>query len=201
MRCGLTDAGGAVASGRGLFANVLKNSPAPEAPGCRRERRPRGIARVSGARGMTTVATKGTDGLDDGFDMVEAMDEAGCGDGDGLWHLLLADGSVAGCEDIPGAYLLARCLLEVVEGWTFDAAGRYVQLEATTQAPITPAAKSALARVRGVLKAARKSGVRFVLCYHVEGDPGWYMAWSAHFSKHSAAAELKDFLCGRMLWL
>ena len=137
---------------------------------------------------------------DTGFDMIETLDEALSGVGAALWYVLIAGDGVAGCEDTPGAYLISRCLLEAEWKYAFDEQGRCAPFDRTTRGLIDPAAEGALTRIRKVVSKGLRVGVPFVLCYHVEGDPGWYMAWSDHYDPRSADDALKDFVRGGMLW-
>lgn len=134
------------------------------------------------------------------FDIVDVLDEIASTE-NGLWYVLIAGGGMAGgWASAPGAYIMSRCLLEMESDSVFDAAGRFVRAHRSGRAKATAEAQRVRTRVRRALRDGQQTGAEFVLCYHVEGDPRWYMAWSDHHTKGSAVEAVKQYLTEGMLW-
>lgn len=133
------------------------------------------------------------------LNLVDALDEIHITE-QGLWYVLIAgDGSTGGASDEAGAFIMSRCLLEVVTGYAFDAAGRFVSAPHPGSGQGTAKSKRVRDRVRRALRDGKRAGAEFVICYHVEGDPGWYMEWSAAHSRRSAVDAARQYLTGGIL--
>lgn len=132
-------------------------------------------------------------------DLVEVLDEIQ-GTEPGLWYVLIVGNRSGGCTDEGGAYLMSRCLLEAATGYAFDAAGRFVSVPHSGSGQSTATAEQVRERVRRALRDGKRAGAEFVTCYHVEGDPGWYMEWSDDHDQGSAVEAVKEYLQDRMLW-
>jgi hypothetical protein len=144
--------------------------------------------------------SKGARNGDVNSNIVGALDEIESTE-DGLWYVLTAGGGWSGgCGDEGGAYVVSRCLMEVVHGHTFDAEGRFVRAPHPAPCRGTATARRVRDRVRQALREGRQAGAEFVICYHVEGDPGWHMEWSEAHSRKSAVEALKQFLRHGMPW-
>ncbi|QJW94605.1 hypothetical protein [Frigoriglobus tundricola] len=127
------------------------------------------------------------------FDIVAVLDEIQFTD-PSLWFVLIAGGTVGGCMDATGAYIMSRCLVEVETRHAFNAAGRFVRVPHSEWAKSTAKAKRVRDRVRRALRAGQQAGAEFVLCYHIEGDPRWYLEWSDNHDQESAVEALKQYL-------
>jgi hypothetical protein len=132
-------------------------------------------------------------------DLVKVLGKIECAEQE-LWYVLIAGNWSGGCGDEGGAYVMSRCLMEVVHGHTFDAEGRFVSVPDSGSGKSTATAQRVRGRVRQALREGRRAGAEFVICYHVEGDPGWYMEWSEAHSRKSAVEAVKQYLKYRMLW-
>lgn len=133
-------------------------------------------------------------------DLVAVLDEIEATE-QGLWYVLIAGGGWSGgYGNEAGAYILSRCLLEVVNGHAFDAAGRFTPVPHAGWDKNTATAKRVRDRVRRALRDGKRAGVEFVLCYHIEGDPRWYMEWSEHHDKDSVVEAVKQHLQDSMPW-
>ena len=132
------------------------------------------------------------------FDIVEVLDEIGSAER-GLWYVLIAGGAVGGSVDAMGAFVMSRCLLEVETGYAFGAEGRFERVAHSGHGKSSAQARQVRAHVRRALRDGERAGAEFVICYHVEGDPGWYTEWSAAHSRQSALDAVRQYLTGGML--
>lgn len=127
-------------------------------------------------------------------DLVEVLDEISSIE-QGLWYVLITGGGWSGgYGDEAGVYIVSRCLLEVVSGHAFDAAGRFVNVPHSAHSKSTAQARQVRAHVRRALRDGKRAGAEFVICYHVESDPGWYMEWSDDHDQGSAVEAVKQYL-------
>jgi hypothetical protein len=105
---------------------------------------------------------------------------------------LLADGaSVYGSEGLAGLRLIANAVFELVHG-----AGRRAGGEDASRvgAPAPTPGSPRLAEARAIVDRAGEASLDFVVCYHVEGEPGWPLAWSDNRSEEEAVRELLAFV-------
>jgi hypothetical protein len=96
---------------------------------------------------------------------------------------------------------MSRCLLDLVSGHAFDAAGRFTPVPRAEWDKSTAEARRVRTHVRRALLNGDRTGAEFVLCYHVEGDHHWYLEWSENRNQESAVEAVKKYLKYGMPWL
>lgn len=120
--------------------------------------------------------------IDDDFDLAGELEVAT--DWKTQYVVLTGHQPEGECSILPRTYLVSRSALEV-SGGGYDADGRESRLPEPRPKSTDPEARSTLKRLQGILHEARERGVKFICCYHVEGDAGWYMKWSDDYDQWS----------------
>lgn len=107
-----------------------------------------------------------------------------------IYYVLLVDGDEVdggdrayGLEGLFAVHLIANALYEQGTGGNFTDTGTW-RPRAYRKKPRRGTSK--LADVERLVSRMKESGLDFVLCYHVDDDPGWYMAWSPGLSREEA---------------
>lgn len=91
-------------------------------------------------------------------------------------HLLIVDERyVSGGDGARGLVLVGMCLLEVENDCRNNTPGYSITGPMNLQVNRSP---TELRNIQNAISVARDSNVRFVLCYHLDGDPHWHFEWS-----------------------